>query len=53
MAGLYQIDISSATQRGTLFETWSESIRFCLAEEGIRLGNVDVVAINQDAGALP
>src|SRR5450759_2061288 len=29
----------------------SESIRYCLAETGIRLGDVDVVAINQDAGA--
>lgn len=29
----------------------SEAIRYCLAEAGIRLGEVDVVAINQDAGA--
>ncbi len=29
----------------------SESIRYCLAEAGIRLAAVDVVAINQDAGA--
>ena len=29
----------------------SESIRYCLAEAGIRLGDVAVVAINQDAGA--
>ena len=29
----------------------SESIRYCLAEANIRLGDVDVVAINQDAGA--
>jgi len=29
----------------------SESIRYCLAEAGIRLGDVDVIAINQDAGA--
>ena len=29
----------------------SESIRYCLVEAGIRLGDVDVVAINQDAGA--
>jgi predicted NodU family carbamoyl transferase len=29
----------------------SEAIRYCLAEAGIRLGNMDVVAINQDAGA--
>src|SRR5450631_1586558 len=29
----------------------SESIRYCLAAAGIRLGDVDVVAINQDAGA--
>ena len=29
----------------------SESIRYCLAEARIGLGDVDVVAINQDAGA--
>jgi carbamoyltransferase len=29
----------------------SEAIRYCLAEAGIRLGDIDVVAINQDAGA--
>ena len=29
----------------------SESIRYCLSEAGIRLGDVDVVAINQDASA--
>lgn len=29
----------------------SEAIRYCLSEAGIRLGDVDVVAINQDAGA--
>ncbi len=29
----------------------SESIRYCLAEAGIRLGDVDVVALNQDASA--
>ena len=29
----------------------SEAIRYCLAEAGIRLADVDVVAINQDAGA--
>lgn len=29
----------------------SEAIRYCLAEADIRLGDVDVVAINQDAGA--
>src|SRR5471032_888421 len=29
----------------------SEAIRYCLTEVGIRLGDVDVVAINQDAGA--
>ena len=29
----------------------SKAIRYCLAEAGIRLANVDVVAINQDAGA--
>ncbi len=29
----------------------SEAVRYCLAEAGIRLGDVDVVAINQDAGA--
>ena len=29
----------------------SESIRYCLAEAGMRLADVDVVAINQDAGA--
>ena len=28
-----------------------ESIRYCLSEAGIGLGDVDVVAINQDAGA--
>jgi len=29
----------------------SEAIRYCLSDAGIRLGDVDVVAINQDAGA--
>jgi carbamoyltransferase len=29
----------------------SEAIRYCLVEAGIRLGDLDVVAINQDAGA--
>ena len=29
----------------------SESIRYCISEAGIRLGDVDLVAINQDAGA--
>ena len=29
----------------------SESIRFCLAEAGIGLGDLDLVAINQDSGA--
>ena len=29
----------------------SEAIRYCLAEAGVRLADVDVVAINQDAGA--
>jgi len=29
----------------------AEAIRYCLAEAGIRLGNVDVLAINQDASA--
>ncbi len=29
----------------------SEAIRYCLADAGIVLGEVDVVAINQDAGA--
>jgi len=29
----------------------SEAIRYCLAEAGIRLADVDAVAINQDAGA--
>jgi len=29
----------------------SEAIRYCLSEAGIRLADVDVVAINQDAGA--
>ena len=29
----------------------SESIRYCLAEAGIGLGDVDVVALNQDASA--
>lgn len=29
----------------------AEAIRYCLAEAGIRLGDVDVVAINQDANA--
>lgn len=29
----------------------SEAIRYCLTEAGIRLGDVDYVAINQDAGA--
>ena len=29
----------------------SEAIRYCLAETGIGLGDVDAVAINQDAGA--
>jgi carbamoyltransferase len=29
----------------------SEAIRYCLSEAGIRLGDLDVVAINQDAAA--
>ncbi len=29
----------------------SEAIRYCLAEAGVRLADVDVVAINQDTGA--
>lgn len=29
----------------------SEAIRYCLAEAGLNLGDVDYVAINQDAGA--
>ena len=29
----------------------SESIRYCLIEAGIRIGDVDVVAVNQDANA--
>jgi carbamoyltransferase len=29
----------------------SEAIRYCLAEAGMHLGDVDVVAFNQDAGA--
>src|SRR5512140_122502 len=29
----------------------SESIRYCLTEAGIRLADIDVVAINQDSGA--
>src|SRR3989338_1025881 len=29
----------------------SEAIRYCLAEAGVRIRDVDVVAVNQDAGA--
>src|SRR5512140_2123498 len=29
----------------------SEAIRYCLAEAGIRLDDVDLIAINQDASA--
>lgn len=46
---------AAAEERFRRIKHWagfpSEVIRYCLAEAGVRLGDVDVVAINQDAGA--